>query len=330
MSDDIEPDYDAILARLDAAKDDPVAQTVAMVEFACGGNAALRRAVEAAAIPHWFDADILAAILDAEDRPIVEELHRLLLSLSFVEPFPERGEGASNVHEATRRALRKRIAETDRGRFIELSQRATLCFLEKMNGAKGELDGTDSHSETDVATARVSAAALHEFLFHLSVADPIQGHFLLQSLFQQMAAQGAAKPLLSLARQLDELIEDELVVQPARATIQYVRARSREPYGDLEFVEACAQDAIRGYKRSNEPVLEGIALQLLGDIRIQRGDLKGAEEAFVEALRIDENAASQSSDEIWLQRNISNDLDRIGGVQEARGSLDEAEERGGV
>lgn len=50
----------------------------------------LRRAAWAAAVPHWFDAGILAALLE---RPAADcaSLYVELQNLSFVEPFEARG-----------------------------------------------------------------------------------------------------------------------------------------------------------------------------------------------------------------------------------------------
>ena len=67
----------------------------------------LRMLLEAAAIPHWFNHDILAALLP--DTTITDEMYTGLISLPFVESFKGKG---YNVHEATRKALRQRLAHT--------------------------------------------------------------------------------------------------------------------------------------------------------------------------------------------------------------------------
>ena len=55
----------------------------------------------AAAIPHWFDADILAA-LRPELKGRAAGLYAQLQTLPFVEPFEGRG---YNVHELTRKLM---------------------------------------------------------------------------------------------------------------------------------------------------------------------------------------------------------------------------------
>lgn len=80
----------------------------------------LRRLVYAAAIPHWFDASFLLALLAKPDFASLAHF-RNLVALSFVEPFPGRG---YNIHERTRALLLKRLWQDDLERYHALSQRA--------------------------------------------------------------------------------------------------------------------------------------------------------------------------------------------------------------
>src|SRR5262249_47317246 len=83
-------------------------------------RSALRLALEAAAVPHWCDAAILAELIDDSGSPGLSQWARLK-AVPVVEPFPARGVDAGNVHEASRLAIRKHLAETQQTRFIELS-----------------------------------------------------------------------------------------------------------------------------------------------------------------------------------------------------------------
>src|SRR5438270_9085595 len=85
----------------------------------------VREALEAAAIPHWFDDLILARLLDT-DADEAAALREHLINLTQVEPFPERG--GWNVHESTRRALRLEMCRKDPERFRNLSARAADCW----------------------------------------------------------------------------------------------------------------------------------------------------------------------------------------------------------
>jgi hypothetical protein len=83
-------------------------------------RAALRSDLEVAAVPHWCDAALLADLLDARGPQTGRQWTRLR-ALAVVESFPARGVDAGNVHEASRLALRKRLAETQPARFLELT-----------------------------------------------------------------------------------------------------------------------------------------------------------------------------------------------------------------
>src|SRR5258708_1462195 len=60
-------------------------------------RAALRLALEAAAIPHWCDATILTELNNGSDSLGPNQWERLK-KLPVVEPFPARGTDAGNVH----------------------------------------------------------------------------------------------------------------------------------------------------------------------------------------------------------------------------------------
>ncbi|MGB5900020.1 MAG: tetratricopeptide repeat protein, partial [Geitlerinemataceae cyanobacterium] len=84
----------------------------------------LRAMALAAAVPHWFDADILAA-LQPDLAPQAEALYRELQALSFVEVFPEKGH---NLHERTRQAILNHLWETDEEALRQFSQRLAEYF----------------------------------------------------------------------------------------------------------------------------------------------------------------------------------------------------------
>jgi len=86
----------------------------------------VKSALWAVAIPHWFDAEILAALCpELADR--AEEIYRQLQTISCVEVFPERGH---NVHELTRNQLLDRLCKDNPDRFRELSDRAAVYFAQ--------------------------------------------------------------------------------------------------------------------------------------------------------------------------------------------------------
>src|SRR4051794_1952311 len=89
---------------LEAARGDPAKLALATVDLAYpelpeSERAALTETLEAAAIPHWCDEKILAALLEIPSEESADRLARLS-RLSVAEPFPARGDSAINVHEA--------------------------------------------------------------------------------------------------------------------------------------------------------------------------------------------------------------------------------------
>ena len=81
----------------------------------------------AAAIPHWFNAEIIAAMLpDLAHR--ANELYLQLQKQSFVEVFQDRGH---NIHELTRKRILNLWWHERRTEYRELSKRAEIFFSSK-------------------------------------------------------------------------------------------------------------------------------------------------------------------------------------------------------
>jgi hypothetical protein len=90
-----------LLAKLTAAKSDSERAWIVTQNLLDALPAKLSQIVWAAAIPHWFDEDVLAA-LRPELAAQASELYPQMQSLSFVEVFAERG---YNIHELTRKLM---------------------------------------------------------------------------------------------------------------------------------------------------------------------------------------------------------------------------------
>ena len=87
-------------------------------------------ALLAAAVPHWFDAPLLAALLEASEPEAAGRLARLA-EYSFVS---QRADGAYLYHETTRSGLLARV-KADPDRFRELSRRAANFFERQWAGS---------------------------------------------------------------------------------------------------------------------------------------------------------------------------------------------------
>ena len=85
----------------------------------------VQRAVFAAAIPHWFNKEILRTLLPdmAEEIDIIYDK---LKSLPFTEPYQGRG---SNIHETTRNFILNNLWENNLDLYKSLSQNASEYFL---------------------------------------------------------------------------------------------------------------------------------------------------------------------------------------------------------
>src|ERR1035441_680599 len=115
------------LRLLQAAQGDPAKLALATAdlkypELSEADRADLKKALEAAAIPHWCNEGILANLLQISPEDSSVRLNRLR-ELTVVEPFPARGETAVNVHESARLALRKALVSDSRERFCTLRDR---------------------------------------------------------------------------------------------------------------------------------------------------------------------------------------------------------------
>jgi tetratricopeptide (TPR) repeat protein len=78
----------------------------------------IREMVWAAAVPHWFDREYLAALLG---RTPSEADYAALLELSYVEVYPGRGHA---IHEHSRKLLLDKLWQTDRKRYRQFATRA--------------------------------------------------------------------------------------------------------------------------------------------------------------------------------------------------------------
>src|SRR5437762_2336715 len=118
--------FQNMIARLQAAKGQPEQLTLATVDIVLAiREPVIARAFEAAAIPHWFTTEIVAMIMRTPEESVAQWLPALL-ELPMIETFhAHRG---WNVHEATRLAVRARLARQSPGEFRESARRAAECF----------------------------------------------------------------------------------------------------------------------------------------------------------------------------------------------------------
>ena len=290
---------------LDAAKGDPAKLALATVDLAYptleeAERAALRQSLEAAAIPHWCDETMLAALLEI---PLDESAAQLsgLNKLTVLEPFRARGENAVNVHEATRLALRQAMATNSLNRFRTLSTRMVALFASDFTPA-----------------GRI------EWIYHFLCGDPDRGATELAKLFREWTRSANIEDRYALGAALSELEKTHLVEGRARVwTVLYI-ASLRVDRGEASQLENVGTLALQLAKDAADQTAEADALCLLGDALRAQGKLVEARAAFGKFQDLCARLAELDATNDDRQSDLAVAYNRMGGVLEAQGKLPEA------
>ncbi len=297
------------IAKLQAAQGDPQKLALITLEIVLSGHQPeLRNAFIAAAIPHWFDTQILAKLLQIDEvqaASYIDQLQRL----PMVERFATRD--AWNVHEATRLALRSQLIAEQNVKFQQLSARAAQCFL------------------ADEPHQRV------EHLFHLLVSAPAEAESDLSAL---RTAWRERQEQLALGALLLELEGDRLL--PQTPQFQLDLARLYRSLGDLARMFGQSQTAHVYFLRQQavcEQLLQSepgkleyewqlsVSFTNLGDIARALGQNEQAQAYFQKALVIRERLAQAEPNRADLQRDLSVSYERLGRLARNLGQNDQAQ-----
>jgi tetratricopeptide (TPR) repeat protein len=201
------------LTLLEAAQGDPAKLALLAVDLAYPAipkveRIFLKETLAAVAIPHWCDEDILARLLPISKTDAATQLKRLR-KLNVVELFPARGDGAVNVHETTRLALRKQMQQDQTEYFRMVSEHAAAHFSE----------------------IRTTAAGRIEWLYHLLIARPTQAASECDILCQEWSGQAHLQDQYALVLALKELRICELISDCIWAEIQLCVGRISQSLG---------------------------------------------------------------------------------------------------
>src|SRR6516162_9990124 len=234
-------DFDETIRQLEAAQKDPEALTFATLNIVLAPRSSqLKRIFEAAAIPHWFDKEILIALSggrnDKELSAATEELHQL----PMVEPFGARN--ASNVHEATRLVIRKAMARDDPERYRDLSRLAAEYFA---------------------ADARPHSRI--EEVYHRLAYAPDDGANQLLELHETWRFRGAYEPLQALAVMLEEHRRSGSLASRSRALVVAILAQLRQHHMPLATTVSLWREAVDLFKENGNENNEAVALDYLGE-----------------------------------------------------------------
>ena len=274
---------DDFLRRLQAAASDEERQWLATERLLNALSADLRRMAWAAAVPHWFNADILAA-LRPELRERAADLYAQLQVLPFVEPFAGRGH---NVHELTRRLMLQRLWEERREEYVELSRRAAGYFGGLAHPARNVSLAkllTQLVGEKDLQTPDPRLQVEH--IYHLLLADPDQGA-------EAVAQQGAAwhdepdytfSNLKALARAAREHTDAGRCAGRAAGWGRYWEGLIA--YYAYQYPEAVAAFQDIQAAQIDDNRLSANCIQRLGDVHTRLSELPQARARYEEALPI--------------------------------------------
>jgi tetratricopeptide (TPR) repeat protein len=290
---------------LQAAQGDPAQLALATVDLAFpaltdGERAELRTALEAAAIPHWCDAGILAALLEISSEAATAQLARLR-KLTVIEPFPARGEDAVNVHETSRLALRRSLATDRPDWFRTWSQRVAEHFA------------TD-----DTPAGRI------EWIYHRLCSAPDEAAGELERLDRDWSGSARPEDRQALAASLRELLEMGSIYGRARVWASLCIAWSRVARDETAQLGNAASDILDLASNLGDLRAVADAQCLIGAVYEAQGKLIEARAAFGQYLAISRKLAEQDPSNADWQRELAMALSRIGDVLQSEGNLSEA------
>ena len=284
---------------LAAVADDPQARSAVAAEFLLRSRppdeqAALAAAFDAAAVLRWFDAELLARVLQIPPTTTAERL-RQLRALPFIEPYRRGAHELNNVHESTRLGWRSKLARETPERFRALSAAAAACFADDQTPA-----------------GRI------EWIYHLLSADGESGANALETIDQEWASRAHPAQRHALATALSELEANGLLAGRARLWVLLVIGWTRVERGEAAQLAALADEALRLAVAAGDARGQGGACNLLGHVCQTRGQRDAALRAFTEALAISRRLADLDPGNATWQRDLAVSCVHIAGLEAAR------------
>ena len=268
---------DDLLVQLRDAAGDPERMALAAAQTILSVRAPdLRAALDAAAVPHSFDGTMLSRLLDlsaVEASALTDQL----ASLPMVEPFPARN--GWNVHEATRLALRRKLAGDQPDLFIALSASAAVCWQ---------------------GNAYVDSI---EAIYHRLSSDPEQAVIDLKQTYYAWGDSGHHEAIDALGTMLEELYNFPLRTD-TRGHLLIVLGWIwvyRRPLADIE---AMAREAFEIIKQTGRREVMADAHSLLGFVLQRRGQGGAALEHYL----AEQGALEELVNEPGVNRRVWRDL----------------------
>jgi len=288
------------LLQIEAAAQQPGGLMLRSIGRLTAGKPDLLRALEVAAVPHWWDDAMLGKILDDDLAAHAGLWASRLRDLSIVEPFIAH-EGACNVHEVARKTLQDKLHRENR--LADLAGRV--------------LRATEPKADYSSATHVI------EHLYHQLLSDPASGAEALETQWRAWDDSGRWAALNEMAAMLEELLPYLTPPALARALLRCVTIRATRrsaPGAANQAAESAVIFAQLGQERGRAQ-----ALNLLGSILTTNGNLGQAQRHFNEALTIRKRLAASAPSNPAHQRDVSVSHGKLGTLCVAKGDFSNAE-----
>ncbi|HEX6716207.1 MAG TPA: tetratricopeptide repeat protein, partial [Pyrinomonadaceae bacterium] len=291
-------DFEEIIARLEAADGDSTKLSLATLDIVIAiYEPMIRTALEAAVMPHWFDAQILSVLLEIDESK-TDALVKELRELPMVETFAVRN--GWNVHEATRLALRSRLAEERPAQFQSLSARAANYF------------------KSDDPAWQIEA------VYHRLLAEPDKAVQDLECLWKTWRRAGRYEPLQALGLALGELIRSAQMMPMARAQTLVCFSSISRGRLPLQTVRDLVTEALDLFREFGHLLGEIDARDQLGETLMAEGSLQDALNQFAINKRIAKRLLKREPEKADWQSELSNACSKIGSVLQNQGQLRKA------
>ncbi len=240
------------------ANGDPELLQLALVDILVGQGAAhLRHAIEASAIPHWFDESILTQILDDSLKLESRSLFQHVITLPICETHPVTG--AFCLKKLPRLAVRNRLWKNLPERLQSLSIRACDAFS----------------SETELNRI--------EKVYHALCSKPEDAALILLPMVEGPQKQFSEDGLLSLAAVFREFLSAKEVPEVVLAWANWVQIAAQSIQLTEEQKQPFAEAGLKAAKSSRDPVAIAVLSEQLGDWFARSGNKLKASEHFLES-----------------------------------------------
>ncbi|MBW4645474.1 MAG: DUF3539 family protein [Goleter apudmare HA4340-LM2] len=228
-----------LISQLTAAKTDVERSWIVTQELLNTLAPDLSTAVWAVAVPHWFNAEILAALCP-QFQGTTAQLYTELQKLSFVEVFPEHGH---NIHQLTRKLILKALWSSNRDEFLTLSARANEYFFQQ-------------YQPSDKI----------EWLYHLITIDTADANNELESLMQAWTEDFRYTEMEYLIQTLLELVESNRITTVTKATIYYWAGNTKFRVAQVPVAGEYYRQALQCYHKLGDRLGVANTLKAIGDI----------------------------------------------------------------